>query len=168
MVAHRSMVPLLLLLSLLVSGCGFQLKGSVATSHSTIQGQSIRLISNEPRSELTVALSQELQRAGALRLDTTDASLILQLGPEIVARRNLSLTVQGRSAEVELTMSSDVSLTHKASMTTTESTATVVRQFLNDPNNVVGSTEEMRLLQHEMRADLAAQIVRRLSYRLNN
>jgi LPS-assembly lipoprotein len=43
----------------------------------------------------------------------------------------------------------------------------VVRQFLNDPRNVVGKTEELRLLREEMRQELAAQIVRRMSYSIS-
>jgi len=48
------------------------------------------------------------------------------------------------------------------------SRATVNRQMLNDPRNVVGKTEELRLLREEMRRDLAAQIVRRVSYSLSD
>ena len=43
----------------------------------------------------------------------------------------------------------------------------VVRQFLNDPLNVMGKTEELRLLREEMRQDLAAQIIRRITYSLS-
>ena len=34
----------------------------------------------------------------------------------------------------------------------------------NDPRNVVGKSEEIRLLQQEMRAELAQQIVRRVIF----
>ncbi len=43
----------------------------------------------------------------------------------------------------------------------------VVRQFLNDPLNVMGKTEELRLLREEMRQDLAAQIIRRITHSLS-
>jgi LPS-assembly lipoprotein len=39
--------------------------------------------------------------------------------------------------------------------------------MLNDPKNIVGKTEEMRLFREEMRRDLATQILRRLSNSLN-
>ena len=46
--------------------------------------------------------------------------------------------------------------------------AVVNRQMLNDPRNVVGKTEELRLLREEMRQDLAAQIVRRVGRSLSD
>ena len=38
----------------------------------------------------------------------------------------------------------------------------------NDPRNVVGKTEEIRLLREEMRRDLADQIARRVSHSLGS
>jgi LPS-assembly lipoprotein len=49
----------------------------------------------------------------------------------------------------------------------TDARATVSRQMLNDPRNIVGKTEELRLLREEMRRDLAAQIVRRIGHSLD-
>ena len=49
-----------------------------------------------------------------------------------------------------------------------EARATVIRQMLNDPRNVVGKTEEIRLLREEMRRDLADQIARRVSHSLGS
>jgi LPS-assembly lipoprotein len=63
---------------------------------------------------------------------------------------------------MELTLSIDFVLQQEETLPL-EETATVSRQMLNDPRNVVGKTEEMRLLREEMRRDLAAQIVRRVS-----
>ena len=40
--------------------------------------------------------------------------------------------------------------------------------MLNDPRNVVGKTEEIRLLREEMRRNLADQVARRVSYSLSN
>ena len=83
-------------------------------------------------------------------------------------QRNLSLTAQARSAEVELTMTVALSLRQGSDELIPEADAQVVRQFLNDPRNVVGKTEELRLLREEMRRDLAAQIARRITHSLGN
>ena len=45
-----------------------------------------------------------------------------------------------------------------------EVTIAVVDQMLNDPLNVVGKTEEMRLLQEELRTALVEALTRRLDY----
>jgi LPS-assembly lipoprotein len=84
------------------------------------------------------------------------------LREEQFTQRNVSLTAQARAAEMELTLSVDF-LLQQEEILPLEGTATVSRQMLNDPRNVVGKTEEMRLLREEMRRDLAAQIVRRVS-----
>jgi LPS-assembly lipoprotein len=44
------------------------------------------------------------------------------------------------------------------------SSVTVIKQMENDPRNVVGKEGEVQLVQNEMRADLAQQIVRRVNF----
>jgi len=65
-------------------------------------------------------------------------------------------------------MMASLALSQGATELIEETDAQVVRQFLNDPLNVVGKTEELRLLREEMRQDLAAQIIRRITHRLGN
>jgi LPS-assembly lipoprotein len=91
----------------------------------------------------------------------------LVLQPEQFTQRNVSLTAQARAAELELTLFTDFTLKQRES-DPIEARATVIRQMLNDPRNVVGKTEEMRLLREEMRRDLADQIARRVSHSLGS
>ncbi len=93
--------------------------------------------------------------------------LTLTLKPEQFTQRNLSLTAQARAAELELTLLADFTLNQQAS-DQIDARATVTRQMLDDPRNVVGKTEEIRLLREEMRRDLADQIARRISHSLGN
>jgi LPS-assembly lipoprotein len=64
-------------------------------------------------------------------------------------------------------MTTEISLREGDQFLIEPAAAMVVRQFLNDPRNVVGKTEELRLLREEMRQELAAQIVRRMSYSIS-
>jgi LPS-assembly lipoprotein len=64
-------------------------------------------------------------------------------------------------------MTTDIQLQQDGKFLIEPTTAMVIRQFLNDPRNVVGKTEELRLLREEMRTDLAAQIIRRISYTIS-
>ena len=151
-----------------LAGCGFQLKGSDAASSSAkLEGMTLQLMSSQPRSELTREVSRALSAAGLILLEEGDATLTLRLQPEQFTQRNLSLTAQARAAELELTLFADFTLNQQAS-DPIEARATVTRQMLNDPRNVVGKTEEMRLLREEMRRDLADQIARRVSHSLGS
>lgn len=161
----------LCVLWIMLSGCGFQLKGTQTHAHSgsgSLHGRAVQLASGQPHSALTTALSQQLSNAGAL-LDAGDSeALLLKLGAETFKQRNLSLTAQARSAEVELTLSTRITLT-QGNRTLVETTSvSVIEQFYNDPRNVVGKTEELQLLRTEMRTELAAQIVRRIEFSLGN
>ena len=151
-----------------LAGCGFQLKGTDAASNSAkLEGMTLQLISSQPRSELTREVSRALSVAGLMLLEEGDAMLTLVLQPEQYTQRNVSLTAQARAAELELTLFADFTLNQQAS-DPIDARATVTRQMLNDPRNVVGKTEEIRLLRGEMRRDLADQIARRVSHSLGS
>ncbi len=149
-----------------LAGCGFQLKGSDAASSSAkLEGMTLQLISGQPRSELTREVSRALSATGLMLLQEGDAMLTLVLQHEQFTQRNVSLTAQARAAELELTLFADFTLDRHESEPI-DARATVTRQMLDDPRNVVGKTEEIRLLRKEMRRDLADQIARRISHSL--
>ena len=151
-----------------LAGCGFQLKGNDAASGSAkLEGMTLQLINSQPRSELTREVSRALTATGLVLLEEGDAMLTLVLKSERFTQRNVSLTAQARAAELELTLFTDYTLNQQES-DPIDARATVTRHMLNDPRNVVGKTEEIRLLREEMRRDLADQIARRIGYSLGN
>jgi LPS-assembly lipoprotein len=167
LIIKRNKCRCLLLAGLvLLSGCGFQLKGS-AGGVTGLEGTTVRLISNQPRAELTREVTRELTVNGVILLDDSTAALVLTIQPEQFAQRNVSLTAQARAAELELTLSADFTV-QPVDSDPIDARAVVNRQMLNDPRNVVGKTEELRLLREEMRQDLAAQIVRRVGRSLSD
>ena len=160
----RSVIRLsLAVMCIVLVGCGFQLKGSGQTGAPELAGMTVRLVSAQPRSELTREVTRELTHSGMSLVDDADAAITLILEAEQFTQRNVSLTAQARAAELELTLSAAFTLT-QGELDPVDARAVVSRQMLNDPRNVVGKTEELRLLREEMRRDLAAQIVRRISY----
>ncbi len=164
---HDRLVKLACLLTgfLCLVGCGFQLKGADSSGESMgLQGRELQLISAQPRADLTRELTRELSNAGVVLTDTV-SGLQLALQAEQFSQRNVSLTAQARAAELELTLSVDF-VFEQAEQDPINARATVSRQMLNDPRNIVGKTEELRLLREEMRRDLAAQIVRRIGHSL--
>jgi LPS-assembly lipoprotein len=95
---------------------------------------------------------------------TSDAGLTLYVDLETFEQRSLSLTARARAAEIELRASVVFSLKLNGEWLIENETVTVVDQMLNDPLNVVGKTEELRLLQEELRTALVAALTRRLNY----
>ena len=159
---HPQRLTLAALFMALITGCGFQLKGTSQEGDAQWEGLTMRLISVDPRSELTREVTRELAAMKISLTDEIDTPTRLTLREERFEQRNVSLTAQARAAEMELTLSVDF-LLQQADTLPLEGTARVSQQMLNDPRNVVGKTEEMRLLREEMRRDLAAQVVRRVS-----
>jgi len=159
---HPERLILAALLMAMIAGCGFQLKGTSQEGEAQWAGVTTFLISVDPRSELTREVTRELAAMKISLTDEIDTPTRLTLREERFEQRNVSLTAQARAAEMEVTLSVDF-LLQQADTLPLEGTARVSQQMLNDPRNVVGKTEEMRLLREEMRRDLAAQVVRRVS-----
>ena len=171
-IPYRPLSKLICLFSglLLLAGCGFQLKGSDSENGGArLDGMTLQLISSQSRSELTREVARALTAVGLILVTEAgdEAMLALTLQPEQFSQRNVSLTAQARAAELELTLAADFTLV-QPERDRIDARAMVTRQMLNDPRNVVGKTEEIRLLREEMRRDLAAQIARRLSHSLAN
>jgi len=151
----------------LLSACGFQLRG-VGGNTVTVpdEWKSMYLASGNPNSELARAVVSQFAASGVEWSDRKTANFILQLGPERFEQRNLSLNAEARAAEFELTMRTDFTVRQAKNNTEVipQTSAATVKQMENDPRNVVGKAEEVRLLKSEMRTELARQIMRRIGF----
>jgi LPS-assembly lipoprotein len=97
--------------------------------------------------------------------DRAEAAYVLKLGPERFRRENLSINAEARAAEFELTMWSQFEVLDKQGVPViTDADTSVVRQMENDPRNVVGKAEEIRILKGEMRTELAQRILRYIGF----
>ena len=161
----RTTIAASLLSLLALTSCGFELRGQNARAE-TLGLYPIAVLSAAPNSEFTSQLRTALSRLGASVVEPSEAILILQVGTERFEQRNLSLTARARAAELELRASVNFSLQLGEQWLIESETLTVVDQMLNDPLNVVGKTEELRLLQGELRATLVEALTRRIDYRL--
>lgn len=123
------------------------------------------LDSNDPNGELSRIVESTFSARGIVWEPRADAKHILRLGPEAFSQRNLSVNAQARAAEFDLQMRADFMVFDNAGTLVMErSTASVNKQMENDPQNVVGKAEEVRVLQGELRNELAGQILRRISF----
>tara|TARA_R110001599_G_scaffold344741_2_gene568547 strand:+ start:19379 stop:19897 length:519 start_codon:yes stop_codon:yes gene_type:complete len=156
---------LTLLLALTVSACGFQLRGAASSTGLPADWRQLHLETGSPNSEFTRELRSRFSANGIEWVDRAQAAYILQLEPERFSQRNLSLTSEARAAEFELTMQTRFTVrAPDGSIAMEPSQAMVTKQMENDPSNVVGKAEEIRILQGEMRGELAQQILRRIGF----
>ncbi len=154
-----------LLMSVCLASCGFQLRGSGGGSALPEDWRSMYLQSQNPNGELTRVLESTFSASGVVWEAQRAASYRLILGPEQFTQTNLSVNAQARAAEFDLQMRADFLVVDNAGETVMpRTTAAVNKQMENDPRNVVGKAEEVRVLQSELRRELATQILRRISF----
>lgn len=165
MLSRTATGALLTALLLLAAGCGFQLRGTAGASALPESWRSMYLLTGNVNSELARELRATFAASGVLWSERSDAAYVLRLGPEQFSQRNLSVNAEARAAEFDLVMSADFEvLDRRGEPVMTGTTATVNKQMENDPRNVVGKAEEVRILRSELRRELATQIFRRISF----
>ncbi len=150
---------------LLLAACGFQLRGTGEGVAVPDDWRSMHLVTDNPNSEFSRAVRTRFAANGVEWRDRQEANYRVVLGPERFSQRNLSLNTDARAAEFELTMRSTFSvLDNKGAVVMPDTTASVLEQMENDPQNIVGKAEEIRILKAEMRRELAQQIMRRIAF----
>lgn len=159
-----------LVLLCLLGACGFQLRGT-GPEATTIPDdwKQMQLVTGNPNGEFAREVQTRFAANGVEWKNREEANYRLHLGPIRFNQRNLSLSAEARAAEFELTMSSQFFVTDARGKVIMEKTeVTTIKQMENDPRNVVGKAEEVRLLKAEMRSDLAQQIMRRIGFFVSN
>ena len=156
----------ILFLLLLLSGCGFHLRGSVELPE---QWLALHLQSPSPNSELAGRVRAALGKSGAQWLAPGSANYILQLGSENFSQRNLSIGSNARATEFELKLGASLRvLSGNGEEVLPKTELTTTRIMSHDPENVSGKVEESNLERAEMRVELVQQILRRIRYLATN
>ena len=156
---RESSVVFLLTLVLLLSGCGFALRGS---ADLPVALQTLQLESPNPDGEIVREVRRMLRNNDVTLTDApTDATWRLGVGNEQVSERVLSVNANARAGEYEITMSVAAQL-RRGAQTIGPETLSVSRVYLADPESAVAKNEEAELIRTEMRRELAQQILRRL------
>ncbi len=143
----------------LLSACGFTLRGS---AELPLALQSLQVQSADPNS----AFVRELRRVLRNNKVVLDAGGVtdyrLQVGSEQFFERALSVNSQARAGEYELSMSVQFQLNNSETILIEPEIITLEKVYLADPENAVAKTDEAKIIQQEMRRELALQILRRL------
>lgn len=149
-------------LSVLLGGCGFQLRGSADIPPEWLE---LNLASASPNSELSNAINNGFTANGVNWLERSDANYVLEVGPEQYQRRNLTVGANARASEYELEMTTTLRITDTRGQELMPQTElTVFKIITSDLNNITGKVEETRLLKQEMRQELVQQMLRRVRF----
>jgi LPS-assembly lipoprotein len=159
-------LSLVLGMTCLLVACGFHLRGTGGTRAALPEEwKSMHLVSSNPNGEFSRNVIALFAANGVQWAESDAANFRLVITPETFEQRNLSLNAEARVAEFELTMRSQFSVLDASGREVMPLTdVTVVKQMENDPRNVVGKEGEVRLIQNEMRYELAEQIMRRIGF----
>ncbi|MCK6187886.1 MULTISPECIES: LPS assembly lipoprotein LptE [unclassified Pseudomonas] len=145
-------------LAVLLSACGFQLRGT-GTTDLTIK--ELDVSARDAYSETVTQLRQVLQNSGVHVY--TGATYKLFLANEQETQRNLSYASAGRASDVELSTVLNFEIQGRDHLPLMGDKIQIQKIVSHDGNNLVGSDSEIIQVRKEMRRELVQRIVLRLS-----
>ena len=150
---------IVLTLSLMVSACGFHLRGNYLLPEEL---HDISLTSFDQYSDLTRNVQKQLRMNGIRQVAPTTVTPSLDLISESLGERTLSLYQNSRAAEKELTYTVRYSVLIPEHDIKTYTT-TVNRNYLDNPLTALAKSVERDMIEDEMRTQAAEQILRQMA-----
>ena len=150
-----------LVLSLLLSGCGFQLRGALQLPRNLAV-----YVEATQAPQTGVLLSQHLQEQGVVLANTAKtAAWVLHLTQETINRRVLSVSAfSGKMEEIELSHGLDFSVSRPdGSVLLAKQRVNFQRELSFDAQAVLAKDNEEQLLRQDMQREVVAQVLRQLS-----
>ncbi len=155
---------LIILFSLSVITCGFQLRGEGSKFLMPSDWKKFALRTSNPQSEFIKQVVMVFQTAEVEWESINSANHILTLTPAKLSTYFQSLNSKARPSEIELTLTSYISISNKDGVEILPETKIYVRRRINnDPANATGVNEQINLITSEMRRQLAENILLKVS-----
>ncbi len=145
--------------ALLLSGCGFKLRGAVELP------ETIRTVQVMAPPELRNDILTLLESGGVgVSPSGSGADARITVTSERFSRRVLSVDPNtGKEREFELAYTLDFGVTDRGGQAVIENgKVNLLRDYVFDPEAVIGAGREEELLRNEMRRDAARQLMRRV------
>jgi LPS-assembly lipoprotein len=148
-------LSVLVLLSLMLSSCGFQLRGSLP-----LEKYPAVYLQGDKHSELLQQLGTQLERNQVKLLDSSDATAaIFVLDSDSLQRRTLSLFPNGQVAEYELIYKVNYQLILPGQEPRPYQIE-LYRDYQDDPSRALAKSKELDLMLTELRSQAVARIIR--------
>ena len=156
---------LTLALVLSLGACGFQLRGTGSTSGAASNLGSVYLMVNNRYGDLDRQLQTTFSDFGVEVVNgRQETEYALTVTSERYIRRAIATTRTISVSEYEIRLEVDLELSNQANeMLISPTSLATERIYTFDSGSLVGSGEEEAVLLEEMRADIALQILRRVS-----
>lgn len=144
---------------LLLAGCGFQLRGALDLPQNI---QTVHVMAPQALRNDILALLESSGVGASTSGSEADANITVT--SERFSRRVLSVDpTTGKEREFELAYSVTFGVTRRdGSQVIEDGTVNLLRDYVFDPQAVIGTSREEDLLRDEMRRDAARQLMRRL------
>lgn len=149
-------------ISVILSSCGFSLRGSDVLSSKF---QVIQLDMEQPNSEFSRLLRRSLEVADVTieaRPLTDSDSPVLLVSNERIVSRPITVNPRARAAQYEMRLSINIALGSAERYLISPQTLMVERIYFEDIANIAGTQEEVEIITAEMRRELVNQLMRRL------
>lgn len=143
----------------LMSGCGFQLRGTADIPPAL---RAMAVTSTDGNSDILRELRRSLLASDVTLLESPGGAYELVVGAEDSSERILSVNANARAGEYEITMTVPFQLRNGAATLLGPEILVVEKVYLADPNSAVAKAEERELMETEMRRELVNRILRRL------
>ena len=166
--AVQALVSLALIYSVvLLSGCGFHLRGSIDLPAELTE---VALEGARPNGELGIALRNGFARVGGQVVDSAaSANSVLVITQDSSSRRVLSVDSIGQANEYELAYTLGFRLDDPdGTNRVVQQSINLRRQYRYDPNLTLAKADQEARLVREMRQDAARQLLRRLKAGIEN
>lgn len=149
--------PLIVLfVSLLLTGCGFQLRGTDIGALDAIS------LSGSVPAETRRVLRRSLEDYGVETVAAAPGIVNVQLLDERSSRRPVATSARIDAAQYELRLELDINLVLNGKSLGQPASLSAERIYSVDSLNLSGSYEEQQILLAEIRSELAGMIIRRV------
>jgi LPS-assembly lipoprotein len=154
------------ILLLILSGCGFHLKGYQQAASPVLDGGYVE--AGEESGTLASVLRRNLRIAGVkLAPDSASARYRIRIDSEQIHTRVLAVDSSGKALDSEYNLRVEFRLLRPGEASSEPQRLEMVRQLSYSGDDELGRRSEAALLQSDMRHDMANQIIRQLEAQLD-
>lgn len=152
----------IVLMTVLLSACGFHLRGTL------VGVKDAKIFVEAPASEesLLLTVQESVEQADMTLTETADlAEVVLSIRNATITRRTQTVSQFGRAQDYELILTVEFRLGALAELADQEPRRVDARREYNFDNaDLLGKAEEEALLVREMQREVAARLMRQVSY----